>query len=277
VARFHPAAASASFADVIALAARASEGQGTASPRVSVIMPAYNAAASIERSIDSVLAQTHRDLELLIVDDGSTDGTQALIARYAKSDARVRPLLQARNAGVAAARNAGIAAASGAYIAFLDSDDWWHPRKLELSLAQMRSAGARVSYSAYQRISEDGRVLSHVNPPGSLTHADMLRSNFIGNLTGMYERSLGDGEFPRMGHEDYVFWLQMVRRAGTAVRVDHDEPLAFYLVRKQSVSSNKLHAAGWQWRIYRDVERMGVLRACGYMFLYVWNALAKRR
>jgi len=277
MARFHPAAAGAPLANVIAQAARTTEGQGAASPRVSVIMPAYNAASSIARSVDSVLAQTHRDLELIIVDDASTDGTTALIERYANRDARVRPLLQARNAGVAAARNAGIAAASGAYIAFLDSDDWWHPRKLELSLAQMQSAGARVSYSAYQRISEDGRVLSHVNPPATLTHADMLRSNFIGNLTGMYERSLGDGEFPRMGHEDYVFWLQMVRKTGTAVRVDHDEPLAFYLVRKQSVSSNKVHAAGWQWRIYRDVERMGVLRACGYMVMYVWNALAKRR
>ena len=66
-------------------------------------------------------------------------------------------------------------------------------------------------------------------------------------------------------------------RAGRAVRVDHDEPLAFYLVRKQSVSSNKMHAAGWQWRIYRDVEHMGMLQACWYMLLYVWNALAKRR
>ena len=262
---------------MIAQAARTSEQRGPVSSRVSVIMPAYNAVGSIARSIDSVLAQTHRELELLIVDDGSTDGTTALIARYAKGDARVRPILQARNAGVAAARNAGIAAASGVYIAFLDSDDWWHPRKLELSLAQMQSAGARISYSAYQRVSEDGRVLSHVNPPASLTHADMLRSNFIGNLTGVYERSLGDGEFPRMGHEDYVFWLQMVRRAGTALRVDHDEPLAFYLVRKQSVSSNKVHAARWQWRIYRDVERMGVVRACGYMVMYGWNALAKRR
>ncbi|MGH8174411.1 MAG: glycosyltransferase family 2 protein, partial [Rhodanobacteraceae bacterium] len=248
--------------------ARASEGEGAAPSRVSVIMPAYNAIASIARSIDSVLAQTHRDLELLVVDDGSSDGTAELIARYAKSDARVRALLQERNVGVAAARNAGIAAASGAFIAFLDSDDWWHPCKLELSLAGMRSAGARVSYSGYRRVGEDGRVLSNVNPPASLTHADMLRSNFIGNLTGMYERSLGDGEFPRMGHEDYVFWLQMVRRAGRAIRVDHDEPLAFYLVRRQSVSSNKLHAAGWQWRIYRDVEGMSVLKACGYMVLY---------
>lgn len=244
---------------------------------VSVIMPAYNAAAFIARSIDSVLAQTHAELELIIVDDGSTDDTFAYLEGRAKLDARIILLAQAGNAGVAAARNAGIAAARGACIAFLDSDDWWHPRKLELQLQQMRQVGARVSYSAYQRIAEDGRVLSTVNPPASVTHADMLRSNYIGHLTGLYERSLGDGEFQRIGHEDYVFWLQMLRRAGRAIRIEHGEPLAFYLVRDGSVSANKWRAIGWQWRIYRDVEELSFPLAARFMLMYAWNALAKRR
>jgi glycosyltransferase involved in cell wall biosynthesis len=244
---------------------------------VSIIMPAYNAVATIADSIESVRAQTHPRFELLVVDDGSTDGTDALVARFAQADARVRMLRQPANAGVAAARNAGIGAARGNCIAFLDSDDRWHPRKLELQLAQMRGAGARISYCAYQRVDENGRVLSVVNPPTSLTHADMLHSNFIGNLTGMYERSLGDGEFLRVGHEDYVFWLQMVRRAGRAVRIDHDEPLAFYLVRRGSVSSNKWRAVRWQWRIYREIERLSFQRSCVYMLRYARNALAKRR
>jgi glycosyltransferase involved in cell wall biosynthesis len=244
---------------------------------VSIVMPAYNAAATIVRSIESVLAQTHRALELVIVDDCSTDGTSAVIERFARADARIRPLRQPHNAGVAAARNAAIAAAYGDYVAFLDSDDWWHPRKLELQIGQMKSAGARVSYSAYQRVDEEGRVLSLVNPPPAVTHADMLRSNFIGNLTGMYERSLGDIAFQRIGHEDYVFWLQMVRRAGHAIRIDHDEPLAFYLVRKGSVSANKWRAALWQWRIYRDVECLSLPRAWLCMVRYAGNALVKRR
>jgi len=243
---------------------------------VSIVMPAWNAAAFIARSVESVLAQTHRELELLIVDDGSTDDTAALIDRWAAADTRIKPIHQ-RNAGVAAARNAGIAAATGRYVAFLDSDDWWHPRKLEVQVEQMRRSGARVSYAAYQRIGEDGRVLSLVNPPARVTHADMLRSNFIGNLTGMYERSLADAEFQRIGHEDYVFWLRMVRRAGHAIRIEHAEPLAFYLVREGSVSADKWRAAWWQWRIYRDVENLAVPRAAGCMLLYAWHALAKRR
>lgn len=244
---------------------------------VSVVMPAWNAAGTIARSIESVLAQRHAQVELLVVDDASTDATAQMVAGYAAADARVRLLRQAANGGVAAARNAGIAAARGEFVAFLDSDDWWHPRKLELQLEQMRREDARVSYCSYQRVGEDGRVLSLVAPPREVTHADMLRSNFIGNLTGLYARSLGDGEFLRIGHEDYVFWLQMVRRAGRAVRIEHDEPLAFYLVREGSVSANKWRAARWQWRIYRDIERLPLPQAAACMAHYVANAFAKRR
>lgn len=244
---------------------------------VSVIMPAYNAAATIARSIDSVLAQTLGDLELIVIDDASTDATVALVERYASSDARVRLVRQPQNAGVAAARNAGMAVARGDYVAFLDSDDRWHPRKLEWQIGQMQQGGERVSYCAYQRVGEDDRVLSTVLPPTRLSHADMLRSNFIGNLTGAFARSLGAAEFLAIGHEDYVFWLQMVRRAGGAVRIESAEPLAYYLVREGSVSANKLRAAGWQWRIYREVERLSLARSLVYMLHYLWNALAKRR
>jgi glycosyltransferase involved in cell wall biosynthesis len=244
---------------------------------VSVVMPAYNAAATLARSIESVLAQTRAELELIVVDDCSTDATPALIADYARADARVRSHRQAANAGVAAARNSGIELARGSHVAFLDSDDWWHPRKLELQITQMQRAGASISYCSYRRVAESGEELSVIHPPSRLTHADMLRSNFIGNLTGVYARELGPAAFMAIGHEDYVFWLQMIRRAGSALRIEHDEPLASYLVRDGSVSSNKLRAAGWQWRIYRDIEGMSVPKASRYMLHYAWNALAKRR
>lgn len=248
----------------------------SAGPRVSVVMPVYNAGRWLRRPVESVLAQTHRELELIAVDDGSKDDSVERFEDYARQDDRVRLLRQPVNGGVAAARNAGLDAATGDFIAFLDADDWWHPRKLELQLAAMARHGTKVSYAGYQRIAEDGRPLSRVNPPARVSHRDMLASNFIGHLTGMYDRSLGDVRFRRIGHEDYVFWLELVRRAGFAVRVDHDEPLAFYLVRDGSVSANKLRAARWQWNIYRNVENLGIARSAWYMARYAWNALAKR-
>lgn len=252
---------------------RAESGAGL----VSVIMPAWNAAAFMARSVESVLVQSRPELELIIVDDCSTDDTGALIDRYAKNDPRVRCIRQEENSGVAAARNAGIAEARGEWVAFLDSDDWWHPRKLEFQIEQMLRSGARVSYCVYQRVAADGRVLSTVRPPARLVHTDLLRSNYIGNLTGVYARSLGPAKFLGVGHEDYVFWLQMLKRAGSAQRIEHDGPLAWYLVREGSISANKLRAVAWQWRIYREIELLPLHAAFWNMLHYAWNAVAKRR
>lgn len=245
--------------------------------RVSIVMPMYNSAAFVRRSIDSVLRQTYADFELLIVDDRSTDDSAEIVAGYAEDDSRIRLIRQQRNGGVAAARNAAIAAASGKYIAFLDSDDWWHPKKLELQVATMRDRRALISYSAYQRVAEDGKLLSLVTPPSEIGYRTMLRSNHLGNLTGMYDRALGDQWFRKIGHEDYVFWLSLIKKAKQGVRVDHSEPLAYYLVRNQSLSANKLRAARWQWQIYRTVEQIPAPQAACLMGHYVWQALSKRR
>lgn len=244
---------------------------------VSVIMPVFNAERTMRKSIESVLQQTMGKLELILIDDASRDGSASIIEGFARHDARVKAIRQPVNAGVAEARNAGIRAASGTHIALLDSDDWWHPRKLELQLDKMKETLAMVSYTAYQRVAEDGRLLSRVDPPAQVDHHDMLESNHIGNLTGIYDRTLGDVSFMPMGHEDYVFWLDRVRRAGLAVRVDHDEPLAYYLVRNGSLSANKLRAARWQWRIYRDVEDLSLMASAGFMFQYIKHAVAKRK
>ncbi|MGY0798315.1 glycosyltransferase family 2 protein [Lysobacter sp. A286] len=246
------------------------------SPKVSVVMPVYNAADTVAQSMRSVLEQTYAGLELVVIDDCSNDGSAEVVEGIARTDPRVAILRLPCNGGVAAARNAGIQAATGDYLAFLDSDDWWHPGKLEVQLVQMRAAGARVSYAGYQRVDEAGKPLSTVRPPATVRYADMLKSNRIGNLTGLYDRSLGDGRFQRVGHEDYVFWLQMVRRAGIAVCAMHPEPLAFYRVRAGSLSADKFKAARWQWHIYREVEKLGWADACRYFLHYGVNALAKR-
>src|SRR5574337_356453 len=104
-------------------------------PTVSVVVPAYNAAAFLRRAIDSVLGQTAVDLELLVVDDGSTDATLQLLAGYGE---RLRAISQV-NAGPAGARNRGLALARGRYIAFLDADDWWLPEKLGRQVALLDS------------------------------------------------------------------------------------------------------------------------------------------
>lgn len=101
---------------------------------VSVIMPAYNCEKYVVEAINSVLAQTYKNWELLVLDDGSNDNTLQVIEEFSKNDSRIKALRNGKNMGVSATRNRGIELTSGEWIAFLDSDDMWHPLKLENSL-----------------------------------------------------------------------------------------------------------------------------------------------
>ena len=127
----------------------------TAAPVVSVVMPAHNAAPTIVESAESVLGQTFGDLELLIVDDSSSDGTRVASDALAERDPRVRVLCRPGRLGPAAARNVALEQARGRYIAFCDSDDLWLPEKLERQLDVLRRTGAALTYSAYHRIPPD--------------------------------------------------------------------------------------------------------------------------
>jgi len=126
--------------------------------RVSVVIPTYNRAYCIENAIQSVLAQTHKDVEVVVVDDGSTDGTGELIARRYGNDDRIRYFYR-ENGGVSAARNTGLQRATGDFIALLDSDDVWKPWKLELQLACLnRLPDAGMVWTDMEAVDSEGRV-----------------------------------------------------------------------------------------------------------------------
>jgi glycosyltransferase involved in cell wall biosynthesis len=150
---------------------------------ISVVIPAYNAARTLPRTLASVLAQTHASLEVLVVDDGSSDATAKIVAEASRIDRRVRLLAQARG-GVAAARNWGIEAALGAFLAVLDADDLWHPDKLARQLARLRAAGPETALVSCFRckIDGEGRLL-RARPPGGERRRPTLRAllhaNFI--------------------------------------------------------------------------------------------------
>jgi glycosyltransferase involved in cell wall biosynthesis len=128
----------------------------TPPPIVSVVIPAYNAAWCLGRSVESVRAQTFRDFELIVVDDGSTDGTGAVLAAL---DGEIR-VVRKPNGGLSSARNAGIAAAEGRYVAFLDADDWWLPEKLARQVELMEARPELVFCSTTTAVrTPEGRML----------------------------------------------------------------------------------------------------------------------
>ena len=204
---------------------------------VSVVMPSYNTARYIADSIRSVLLQSYESWELLIVDDGSEDDTAEIVGSFA--DPRIR-YIQMEHGGAALARNRALREARGEWIAFLDSDDLWHPDKLRRQLDFMRSGGLVFSYHAYERIDEDGEPLHVlVSGPPVVTRRGMYRYDYPGCLTFMYSaKALGliqIRDIPK--NNDYALLLKLCKKADCYLL---DENLAQYRVRKQSISHDRL-------------------------------------
>ncbi len=151
-------------------------------PRVSVIIPTYNRAHLIERAIQTVLSQTYQDLEIIVVDDGSSDNTEEVVMTL--KDERIRYIRHEENKGAPAARNTGIQAAKGDYIAFQDSDDEWLPQKLEKQMKVFETVSAKVGvvYTGFLRIENDKKeyipYLWVTKKEGDI-HKELLKGSFI--------------------------------------------------------------------------------------------------
>ena len=157
---------------------------GAAVPLVSVVIPAFNAAATIASTLHSVTAQTYPHTEIIVVDDGSRDDTGSIVRRFGSADPRIRLITQA-NAGVAAARNAGIELAAGEFIAPVDADDLWHPTKIEKQMRVMLEGTDDLGfvYCFCRLIDAQDKVIGSHYPVvcrGRVLHRHLF-TNFVGN------------------------------------------------------------------------------------------------
>lgn len=199
--------------------------------KISVIIPVYNAEPFLPACLDSVLAQTYRELEILLIDDGSTDGSGAICDRYAAMDPRIRVIHQP-NGGVSNARNRGLELATGELISFVDSDDAMEPDMYELLTGLMQEHGADVSHCGYKRFDKQGELVREVNgthrlmiQTGEEAIACMLRGAFFSNgLWNKLFRSsiVRDLRFREdlKNNEDVLFNVHAFSRAKTAVFQD---------------------------------------------------------
>jgi teichuronic acid biosynthesis glycosyltransferase TuaG len=192
------------------------------------------------------------DVEILVVDDGSTDQTAAIIEACAVADPRVRCIRNETNQGVAATRNRGVAEARGEWIAFLDSDDIWTYSKLESQLRLCLERKPPLCYSGVAFIGHDGRPTGKtVSVPGSVGYTQLLRGNAIITSTVVARRDcLLRFPFERSDlHEDYITWLRILREYGDGLGID--QPLVQYRLTRGSKSRNKVKSAVMTWKTYR--------------------------
>jgi glycosyltransferase involved in cell wall biosynthesis len=208
-------------------------------PEVSVVIPAFNAARYLPAALESVLTQNVRDIEILVVDDGSTDDTEALLRRY---DAPVRYLRQ-ENQGVSVARNLGIQKSRGRFVGFLDADDTWLPGKLERQLEALRATpGVRACYGAFLMVDDALVVLAESQSPrhGTLLEDLLLHGNVVGSIcTVLAERTLFDevgGFDPTFSQcADWDMWIRLATRTDFAYV---SEPLVTYRQHATNMSRN---------------------------------------
>lgn len=231
---------------------------------VSIITPSFNSSKFIEETINSVLNQTYSKWELIIIDDCSNDNTVNIINNFIKIDKRIKLLRLNENSGAGVARNLGIKNASGRYIAFLDSDDLWHPFKLEKQIKFMEHNDYPFSFTSYQIIDEQGFRLNKVNDALNLvTYKRALYSNPIGCLTVVYDtKFFGKRFMPTIRkRQDYALWLDLLKDSNA---YGISEFLALYRIRKTSISSNKLKLIKYQWQLYYKVENFNLMKSLLY-------------
>ncbi|MEM7185541.1 MAG: glycosyltransferase family 2 protein [Bacteroidota bacterium] len=242
-------------------------------PLVSVITPLYNAEAFIGDTLSSVRNQTYSNWEHIIVDDASTDGSVEIVRELAKTDPRIRLVTLPGNEGAAYCRKHATELASGDFIAFLDSDDLWHPEKLQLQLSFMDQHSCDVSYTSYVHMDENGKPLGkRIKALPKLSYGKQRSNNYIGNLTGIYSAAtLGKIFAPAIRkRQDWAVWLEAIEKSGQpALGLAKD--LAYYRVRGGSISSNKLGLVKYNFQFYRIFLGYSWPKSVFFLLRFFWE------
>lgn len=245
---------------------------------VSIITPSYKSSNFISLTIDSVLAQTYKNWEMIVVDDFSPDNSNELIEKYCQKDNRIKLIKLERNLGAAEARNKALEYSSGRYIAFLDSDDIWYDTKLEKQILFMQNNHYPISYTSYELIDELGKAKNHViEAVDNLNLHEYLKNTIIGFSTSIIDRKLINDEIKFLNirmRQDTNLWINLLKNGYSAHGLT--EVLVKYRVHSNSISANKIKAAKQVWNLYFNIHKFGLLKSLYYFIFYAYNALKKR-
>ena len=242
--------------------------------KVSVIIPIRNSSKHIEECIDSVLNQTYENIEIIAVDDNSSDNSVSIVEN--KNDDRIKIIKLEQNVGAARARNTGIDASTGELLCFLDSDDYWVLDKLEKQVRFIEQNNFVFIYSDYAYLKKgEVRHIAHV--PESINYSQALKNTAIFTSTVMFNMaylSKDDIHMPNVKRgQDTATWWKVLKKGINAYGIN--EVLAYYRVGEKSLSSNKFKAIKRTWHLYSR-EKIGFFRKVFCFICYLWNAVKRR-
>lgn len=247
---------------------------------VSIIIPVYNANKYIEATVKTVMEQSYENWELLLVDDGSTDGSTETIKRIVEEDVtnRIIPLFPNEHGSAAKARNYGLENAKGRYIAFLDADDLWEKDKLSKGLAFMQEKNAGFMFTGYEFADAEGKGTGKiVKVPETLNYRQALKNTTIFTSTVLIDTEKIDRSLimmPEIKSEDTATWYQILRNGYLAYGLN--ENLVKYRRVTGSLSSNKLEAIRRIWNLYRKAEKLSVIYSAYNFVFWAFRAVLRR-
>ena len=237
-------------------------------PLVSVIMPVYNGEKYIRKAVESVYEQGV-SLELLVIDDGSTDHTEEVLSAYEGRE-DFRYIKNEQNMGAAGSRNRGVGLAQGTYISFLDADDWWESGKLKEQLKRLEETGYVLCSTGRELMKADGSSTGRTIPvKEKITYRELLKHNSINCSSVILRRDVAR-EFPMEhddSHEDYITWLKILRKYGCAAGIN--KPYLKYRLSEGGKSRNKLKSAAMTYNVYRYAG-YGRIRSCIFSVLMLY-------
>ena len=241
--------------------------------KVSIIVPVFNSEKTLAETIESLIRQIHKNVEIIIINDCSTDQSQKLIDSFKETyPDKIVSILFKENMGVSHARNCGIKYATGQYIAFCDSDDTWFKEKLFIQISAMKEKKYFCCHSSYLFCDSDLEPIHTISAKEKVTVHDMKFRNHVGNLTGIYDANKL-GKFYQeigLGHEDYDMWIKIITKENS---LGIDIPLAKYRFHKESLSHNKVRSALWYFGVIK--RNFGVMTAIVTFPVYVYSSLLK--
>ncbi len=247
---------------------------------VSIIVPVYNANKYIEATVKTVQEQSYENWELLLVDDGSTDGSTETIKRIVEADVtnRIVPLFPEEHGSAARARNFGLEHAKGRYIAFLDADDLWEKDKLTEELSFMKEKESGFVFTGYEFADANGKGTGKVvKVPETLSYKQALKNTTIFTSTVLIDLEKIDRSLvmmPEMKSEDTATWYKILRNGNLAYGLDKN--LVKYRRVAQSLSSNKLEAIRRIWNLYRKAEKLSVIYSAYNFVFWAFRAVLRR-
>ncbi|MBP3819462.1 MAG: glycosyltransferase family 2 protein [Butyrivibrio sp.] len=243
---------------------------------VSVITPVYNAEKYLKETIESVINQTYKNIELILVDDQSVDKSASIINKYLVQNANIVYYQQPNNMGAGVARNKGLELARGQYIAFLDADDVWEETKIEKQIHLMGEKKASFCYTAISMIDENGVLKKEKrNVNTEVDYHFLLSNTMIATSSVLIDRAkVGDFKMStRRGGQDYATWLQLLKKCDVAYGIN--ESLVKYRVLPDSLSSNKLKSIKQLWEIQTQDEGISKYKAIIHICNWCINVIKK--